>query len=238
MGYTRPASPIRFTVGVAFVAWILAYVAALPFQAAALALTGYSGDDPDSWPMSMTVLSVVLLWVPFVVALVIVSARWGSGRFADDFRVRFRAVDLVGIPIGIGSQLVLLPLLYWPLQSIWPDTFSAEDVEERARDLWDRAQGGWIIALVVIVVIGAPLIEEMVYRGLILQSLRGRINEVLALIVSSLWFAAIHLQPVELPGLFAFALVLGACFLLTGRLACSILAHAAFNAVGLLLAAQ
>lgn len=238
MTYTRPASPIRFTVGVAFVAWLLAYVAALPLQAVAIAIAGYSGVDPDTWPMSMTVLSVVLLWIPFVVALTVVSSRWGSGRFADDYRIRFRAVDLVGIPIGIASQLILLPLLYVPLRSIWPDTFASEDVEERARQLWDRADGVWVIALVIVVVIGAPLIEEIVYRGLILQSLQGRINEVLALIVSSLWFAAIHLQPVELPGLFAFALVLGACYLVTGRLSSSILAHAAFNAVGLFLVSR
>lgn len=238
VGYTRPASPIRFTVGIAFVAWLLAYVAALPLQAAAVAITGHSGSDPDTWPMSMTVLSVVLLWIPFVVAIAIVSSRWGSGRIADDFRIRFRAIDLAGVPIGIASQLLLLPLIYWPLQSIWPDTFSADDVEERARDLWDRAQGGWVVALIIVVVIGAPLVEEIVYRGLILQSLQGRINDVLALIVSSLWFAAIHLQPVELPGLFAFAVVLGACFLSTGRLGCPILAHAAFNAVGLLLASR
>ena len=238
MDYTRPASPIRFTVGVAFVAWILAYVAALPLQAAALALTGHGGDDPDTWPMSMTILSVLLLWIPFVVALSVVSARWGSGRFTDDFRLKFRAIDLVGIPIGIASQLLLLPLLYLPLRSIWPETFSSEEVAQRARELWDRASDGWIIALVIIVVVGAPLIEEIVYRGMILQALQGRINEVLALIASSLWFAVIHLQPVELPGLFAFALVLGATFLVTGRLGCPILAHVSFNAVGLLLASQ
>lgn len=186
----------------------------------------------------MTVLSVTLLWIPFVAALVIVSSRWGSGRLRDDFRIRFRLIDLVGIPIGIASQLLLLPLIYLPLQSIWPDTFSSENVEERAKDLWDRAGGGWVVALVIIVVVGAPIIEEITYRGLILQSLQGRINDVLALVVSSVWFAAIHLQPVELPGLFAFALVLGACFLLTGRLGCPIIAHAAFNAVGLILVAR
>lgn len=238
MGYTRPTSPIRFTIGVAFFAWLLAYVAALPLQAIALAVTGHSGEDPETWPTSLTVLTVVMLWIPFVVAILTVSARWGSGRFIDDFRVRFRAIDLVGIPIGVASQLLLLPLLYWPLRSIWPETFSTDDVEQRARELWDKAEGIWVVALVLVVVVGAPLIEEIVYRGLILQSLQGRINDVLALVASSLWFAAIHLQPVELPGLFAFALVLGASFLFSGRLACPILAHASFNAVGLLLASQ
>lgn len=238
MGYPRPASSNRLTVGVAFVAWLLAYVAALPLQAAVFAVTGYAGSDPDTWPMSMTVLSVILLWIPFAVALSVVSSRWGSGRFMEDFRLRFRPIDLVGVPIGIASQLVLLPLLYWPLRSIWPSTFSSEKVEDRAADLWNRAGGAWVIALVVVVVIGAPLIEEIIYRGLILQSLQGRIDDVLALIVSSAWFGAIHLQPVEFPGLFAFAIVLGICFLVTRRIGCSIIAHAAFNAVGLLLVAR
>jgi membrane protease YdiL (CAAX protease family) len=43
------------------------------------------------------------------------------------------------------------------------------------------------------------------------------------------------LQPVEFPGLFVFGLVLGLCFQKTGRLGSAILAHAAFNATGLLL---
>lgn len=237
MGYVRPTSPIRFSVGVAFLAWVAAYIVSIPLQAAVIVVTGHGGDDPDSWPISITVASVVLLWIPFVVALVLVSRYWGSGRPARDYRVAFRFSDMVGIPIGVASQLVLLPAVYWPLQRWWPDVFTSEDVERRARELWDRAQGGWIVALVIVVVIGAPLIEEIVYRGLLLQSLQGRLHDVLALVLSSIWFAAIHLQPIEFPGLFAFAIVLGLCFMVTGRLGSAILAHAAFNATGLLLVA-
>ena len=221
----------------AFLAWLAAYVVALPLQAAAISLSGYSGEDPDTWPISLTIVSVILLWVPFVVALVVVSQYWGSSRPLRDYRVSFRWADVAGIPIGVASQLLLLPLVYWPLQQWFPETFSSEEVQERAQSLWDKVQGGWVIALIVVVVIGAPLIEEIVYRGMILQSLQGRFNEVLALVMSASWFAAIHLQPVEFPGLFLFAIVLGLCFQLTGRLGSAILAHAAFNATGLLLIA-
>lgn len=237
MEYVRPSSPIRFSVGVAFVAWLAAYVAALPLQAAVIALSGYGGDDPDTWPIGITIVSVVLLWIPFLVALVLVSRYWGSGQPWRDYRLGFRFADAAGIPIGVASQLFLLPLVYWPLQRWWPDAFSSEDVEERARDLWDKVDGAWVVGLVVVVVIGAPLIEEIVYRGLLLQSLQGRLHDVLALVLSSVWFAGIHLQPIEFPGLFAFAIVLGLCFLVTGRLGSAILAHAAFNATGLLLVA-
>lgn len=237
MGYVRPTSPIRFSVGVAFLAWLSAYIVSLPLQAVVIAITGYGGDDPDTWPISITIASVVLLWIPFLVALLVVSRTFGSGRSRRDYRVSFRFSDLAGIPIGIVSQLLLLPLVYWPLQRWWPNTFSSDDVEQRARDLWDKVDGGWVVGLVLVVVIGAPVIEEMVYRGLLLQSLQGRLHDFLALLVSAVWFAAIHLQPVEFPGLFTFAIVLGLCFMVTGRLGSAILAHAAFNATALLLVA-
>ena len=238
---TRPhpaTNATRFTVGVAVFAWLLAYVAALPLQGILISITGHGGEKSDSWPISLTVLSVLCLWVPFVVALVVVSRRWGQDQFSRDFKVHLRWVDLAGLPIGIASQLLLVPLIYWPLQRIWPDAFSSDEIEQRARELWDKAHGGWIVVLVVVVALGAPIIEELVYRGLILQALQSRLNDWLALIISAAWFALIHLQPVELPGLFAFALVLGICFQRTGRLGMSVMAHIGFNAAGLLLASR
>lgn len=234
----RPTNEARFTVGAAFAMWLGAYVAALPLQSAVVAALGRGGDDPDTWPTSVTVASVLCLWVPFVVGLVILSRAKGGRSFVDDYRVRFRPVDLVGVPIGLAGQLVLLPLLYWPLSTLFPDTFGADRVEERANDLWDRAHGPWIVALVLVVAVGAPIVEEFVYRAAILQSLENRVNTTLALVVSALWFAAIHLQPVELPGLFVIGAVFGLCWQRSGRIACPILAHMAFNAAGLVLAAN
>ena len=238
---TRPhpaTNATRFTVGVAVFAWLLAYVAALPLQGILISITGHGGEKSDSWPISLTVLSVLCLWIPFVVALVVVSRRWGQDQFSRDFKVHLRWVDLAGLPIGIASQLLLVPLIYWPLQRIWPDAFSSDEIEQRARELWDKAHGGWIVVLVVFVALGAPIIEELVYRGLNFQALQSRLNDWLALIISAAWFALIHLQPVELPGLFAFALVLGICFQRTGRLGMSVMAHIGFNAAGLLLASR
>ena len=238
---TRPhpaTNATRFTVGVAVMAWLLAYIAALPLQGVLIAATGHSGEKSDEWPISMTVLSIFCLWIPFVVALMVVSRRWGQGRFVNDYKVRARWVDLAGLPLGVVCQLLLVPAIYWPLQQVWSEAFSSDEIEQRAQDLWDKANGGWIIVLIIVVALGAPLIEELVYRGLILQALQSRLNDWLALLISAAWFALIHLQPVELPGLFAFALVLGICFQRTGRLGMAIFAHIGFNAAGLLLASQ
>lgn len=238
---TRPhpaTNATRFTVGVAVMAWLLAYIAALPLQGVLIAATGHSAEKSDEWPISMTVLSIFCLWIPFVVALMVVSRRWGQGRFVNDYKVQARWVDLAGLPLGVACQLLLVPAIYWPLQQMWSEAFSSDEIEQRAQDLWDKANGGWIIVLIIVVALGAPLIEELVYRGLILQALQSRLNDWLALLISAAWFALIHLQPVELPGLFAFALVLGICFQRTGRLGMAIFAHIGFNAAGLLLASQ
>lgn len=234
----RPAShEARFTIGHAIALWLGAYVAALPLQAVVIALLGESDVDPDGWPTSTTVATVLCLWVPFVVGLVILSRVRGGSSFRDDYRVRFRLVDLAGIPIGAAGQFLLVPLVYWPLSALFPETFDAAKVEERANDLWDRATGGWVLALVAVVAIGAPLVEEFIYRGVILQALEARLNDAVALVLSGAFFAAIHLQPVEFPGLFVIGVVFGLCWQRTGRLACPILAHVAFNASGLLLVA-
>ncbi len=235
----RPAShDAGISIAAAAATWLGAYIAALPLQAGVIGLLGQSGVDPDDWPTSTMVATVLCLWVPFVVGLVVLGRRRGSGSIRDAYRVRFRVVDLVGLPIGVVGQFVLVPLLYWPLTTLFPDAFDPAKVEERATDLWNRADGWWVLALIAVVAIGAPLVEEVVYRGVILQSLEGRLNDTVALVVSAAFFGAIHLQPVEFPGLFVIGIVFGLCWQRSGRIACPILAHLAFNASGLLLAAN
>ena len=237
MTRSHPATnSTRFTLGVVAGAWLAAYVVAIPIQGLIIGVAGHAGEPSSTWPTSVTALSALSLWVCFLAAAVVVSRRFGSGRFAEDFRLTFRIRDLVGLPIGVGCQL-LIPILYWPLQRIWTETFRSDELSRRAQDLWDRADGVWLLVLVAVVVIGAPLVEEIVYRGMIQQALHSRIDDPLAVVLSALFFAAIHLQPVEIPGLFVFGLVAGTCFMRTGRLSVSILVHVGFNATGLLLVA-
>jgi membrane protease YdiL (CAAX protease family) len=167
--------------------------------------------------------------------------RWVARRAGTDFRtyfgLRFTKTDWLGIPLGVFCQVVLMNVINWPLNKWFPETFNPERIETRARDLVDAAQGAWFIVLFVVVVIGAPLVEELVYRGFIQGGLQTRIGSTWALIITSAWFTVIHLEPIEFPGLFAIALVLGLCYRRTQRLGLSIVTHLAFNATGLLLVA-
>ncbi len=233
-GVRSTDGPPGITVGIAIVAWLLAWLVGNLLGAIIISATGRTAGL-SSTPIWVTVIGAVGLWVPMVVVLREVSRRFGSASFVADFSVRFRPIDAVGVLIGVVSQLALLRLVYWPLEAIWSTTFSSDRLERSARTLTDSAHGVWIAALVVIVVIGAPLVEELMYRGLLQGAFVRRIHPTTAVIAVAAWFAIIHFRPVEYPGLFAFGLVLGCCACFTGRLGMAICAHVAFNATGLLM---
>lgn len=216
----------------AVVVWLATWVVGQILFQLVLTVSGASIDAPT--PISTLAAGVVATWAAYVGGMWWASQRVGTGDFRRDYVVEFDPLDLVAVPVGVLTQLVLVPVVYVPLRSIWPDTFTDDRLEETARDLVDRASGMSIVALVVIVVVGAPIVEELVYRGLLQHSFASRVSEPVALVVVAAWFAVIHFRPIEYPGLFVAGLVFGGCLLITGRLATAMIAHAAFNATGLL----
>lgn len=215
------------------VGWISGTVVAAPLVIVAL---GASLGDDLTIPELSTVSAAA--WVCFIAALVVTSRRFGIGQFRRDYAASFRPIDLVGVPLGIATQLLLVPAIYVPLRGIWPATFSNDQIEERAQDLADRADGGLAVLLVLVVVVGAPVVEEFVYRGLLQRSTSAAIGVGSGLVVTSLFFALIHFSPVEYPGLFAAGLVFGGCVVATGRIGPAIVTHAAFNAAGVAVVLQ
>ena len=211
--------------------WLAAYVVANIASLLVLSVLGYSGaEDLPTWVLAVSALT---LWVPFMVMLRALSKRSGSGSVRRDFAISFTARDLWGLPLGLLSQLVVVVAVTIPFNWLFPSVFNSENVEKRAKGLFDAASGGWMVVLVLVVVFGAPFVEEVIYRGFIQQYLGTSIGKISALIVSSLWFAGIHFQVAEFPGLFAFSIVLGVSFMRTQRLGLAIVTHIAFNATAL-----
>ena len=198
------------------------------------------GVDGDDYTIPQIALSIVVSWTVFLAAMAFTSDRYGAGDrfgdFVDHYALEFRPIDLVGVPVGALMQLLVVPLVYVPLRELWPETFSESELEERAQELADKANGWTVVLLFLVVAIGAPVVEELVYRGLLQRSMATVTGAAPALVLTSIWFALIHFTPVEYPGLFVAGLGFGAGLLLTNRIGPSIVTHAAFNATGLTLA--
>ncbi|MCU1503569.1 MAG: hypothetical protein JWM12_2923 [Ilumatobacteraceae bacterium] len=230
-----PRGRSAIDIPIAALVWLLTWLVGNLIAGIILGAAGHGGSGPQ--PVWVSVVGAVVLWMPMLAGLWYLSQRLGVGSFAADYGCSWQPVDLVGLPIGVLSQLVLLRLAYWPLEQWWPQTFGREKVEQSARDLSGAAHGGWLVLLIIVVVVGAPIVEELMYRGLLQGAFTRRLNEVVGVVVVAAWFAIIHFRPVEYPGLFLFGLVLGICAQRTGRLGMGIMAHMAFNVTGLILVA-
>lgn len=92
----------------------------------------------------------------------------------------------------------------------------------------------WMLALAVIV--GAPLVEEVIFRGFMLPGLaHGRVGGTGAVLITALLWALIHGQYdlFDMAAVFSLGLVFGASRLHTGSLWPPLLLHAAVNALAM-----
>ncbi|PIE31208.1 MAG: hypothetical protein CSA55_06185 [Ilumatobacter coccineus] len=193
-----------------------------------------TGEGPLApWQLAVMVGSG---WTIFVALLWMMSNAVGTTSLIADYGLRFRPIDLTGIIVGGAVQLAIVPVTYLALRSIWPDTFSDEAVSKRASELVSGASGLNLVLLVLVIVIGAPVVEELVYRGLLQRSFAAHIHPVMAWIGVSILFAVIHFSAVEIPGLVLAGLAFGAWPLITGRIGGAIWTHVGFNAAGLVIA--
>ncbi len=80
----------------------------------------------------------------------------------------------------------------------------------------------------------APLVEEVVFRGVVMNTLR-RFGDCFALLISSLLFAGVHMNLVQMPNAFIMGLVIGYFTLSTGSLWTGVCIHVLNNSLVLLL---
>jgi membrane protease YdiL (CAAX protease family) len=232
----RPsATPAPVDVNVAVVTFVLAWVAAQILSSLVVGLFGGGSSIADT-SIGVIAAALIAAWSAYLAGMWFASRRGGSGDPIEDYGISFAPIDAIGLGIGVLSQLVLIELVYLPLEAIWPDTFTDDRLQENAKELVDQAGGASTLVLVLLIVVGAPFVEELFYRGLLQRSLAARFNDSIVLVGVAALFAMVHFRPVEYPGLFAFGLVVGTCALLTGRLGMAIVTHMAFNATGLVLA--
>lgn len=92
--------------------------------------------------------------------------------------------------------------------------------------------GLWTIVSVVLL---APVFEELICRGLVLESLRARYGVVSAWLVSSLFFGILHLQPQLVVNAFFVGLILAFIYIRTDSLWPAMILHAVNNGVAYLM---
>ena len=190
--------------------------------------------EPPTWFVVSTLCG---LWGGFFGAAVLASRTRGTSHLRTDIGLRFRWIDLIGIPIGVAGQY-LIALLYLPIAP------HVHDFHQRfaapAQRLTGGSHGVGYVVIALATVVGAPFFEEIFFRGVLLRSLArlfghwgGWVGPGLAIALSGLLFGLAHAESLQLLGLAVFGVVLGTVSYRTGRLGMNIVAHGAFNLLAL-----
>jgi membrane protease YdiL (CAAX protease family) len=230
------ATPPEPTWGLGEPAWgfALAQLSGLILGSAIISLAGQQAStaDPATLPLWAVVLQAPPLWIGFIAAPVWAARHRGNG-VRRDFHLTLRGRDIApSVAVGVFAQLVLVPIVSWPLLKLTGS--NADDLAESARTLVDKADSPAGIALLFLVVaVGAPIAEELFFRGLLMGAIAKRWSVAAGVIGSSIIFGASHFQPLQFPGLATAGLVFALVRVKTGQLGPAIVTHAAFNATTL-----
>ncbi len=172
----------------------------------------------------------VVLGVGSIVFILLYGFRKSKAPFSKVFPLKFfnplilipivtffwGAHNLLEIPGALMDKYLPAPSWFWELfNKIFEGDF------------------GWWGAFLKVVVI-APIIEESIFRGMILQGFRRNYNSFVAVFMSALLFALFHLNPWQFPATFVLGLLLGWLVVRTDSIFLSILGHSINNAMVLL----
>lgn len=223
---------MRWGLGEAALTFLAGTVLATLVAGVVQAALGYQAGRGRPVPLAVNAASLIGLWIGLGGGAVYCSRRRGSGSLARDFGLKLQwPVDVVvGLVAGAGSQYILVPLLYLPFEQVSHSL--RRRLETPAKQDVAGVHGPLAVtAAFLLLAVGAPLVEELFFRGLLQRALKRRFGTVLAIGGSAVLFGLAHFELLQLPALILFGVVLGVLAERTGRLGPGIVAHATFNAV-------
>lgn len=229
---TSPASgpvtkPARILWGLpdALLCWVAGYLGAILASFPLYASAG--GTDIDN----KLVFGIILPAQQFtvVLAVVYVSRLKGQRSLASDFGFRIRLTDARALIVGAVLEL-LLTVALWPIINLDSDAQN----QQLLTDLKENRDAATVILFFMGAVIFAPLVEELLFRGILLRGLLRKFSPAVAVIGSSAIFAGVHFvgDPNTLPflpALAALGAVLAIVTVRTGDLSQAIFIHCGFN---------
>ncbi|MHC4787492.1 MAG: lysostaphin resistance A-like protein [Planctomycetota bacterium] len=205
-------------------------------------LLGVGPDGRDPADLALSDHALMLAGHAAGQAIVLAAFAWCS----RPTWARSRPGPVRAMLAGAGAYLLVWPMVAATAfaSGLVAERVTGQPVEPIAHDtlqvLVESPPDGWLVLMAGIVVLAVPVLEEVMYRGILQRTLvevaRGRW---VAIVMTSAMFTAMHLGTARghaLPALFVLSLGFGWIYEKTGRLSACIVMHVLFNAVNLSLA--
>ncbi len=197
---------------------------------------GLSTTKLTNLSLGALVVSLVAGWPGFLGWPAIASWFKGQQSLVKDFGLSIAAVDIGWGVLGgvLALSLSIVAGIFWRLISDSPEPSNADFLPSNPSALT-------AFALLFLVAVCTPVVEELFFRGLFLRAVGRRFGLPWAVVASSIVFGLLHFQGAGLHGLFISGVTAtyGAVFAVLvvragGRLGPSIIAHAVVNGVGVI----
>ncbi|MHB8781008.1 MAG: CPBP family intramembrane glutamic endopeptidase, partial [Candidatus Geothermincolia bacterium] len=147
---------------------------------------------------------------------------------------RNAALGLLGGIVGLIANVIIAAFVTLLLDALRVEAERPEQVTVAGVPAWQ------LVITILVVVLIAPIVEEILFRGILYPALRKRSGIGAAVLASSVLFAVLHLNWIAFLPLTAVGVVLALLYEWRGSLVAPIVAHAVNNgivmAVALLLA--
>lgn len=192
-------------------------------------------QDAATADLGFSLVSAAGLWVGFLALPLLWSRRRDGYERLLGLRARWTDLPL-GLLVGLGATAFTVGV-----SSMILTAGDQKALEAKAETTINRAHGPVAVVLLVLALcVVTPIAEEVFFRGLLFRSLNRVAGFAVALLLGGLVFGLAHYDPapvaaavvaVQLGVLALFGMALCALTHFTGRLAASVVAHAAFNTV-------
>jgi membrane protease YdiL (CAAX protease family) len=224
---------VRWGIPDALLCYMAGLFAAIVTTSVAAAVSGQTDTTGSNETAFVLAAAFVGQYGGTVLALLWVSRRKGRGSLTEDFGLRIWPADWWVLPAGalleVGLALAIVPLSH----------IGNGDTQEVVNEL-QNASGAKLAVLAIGAGLLAPVVEELLFRGLLLRALLRRVPATPAVAISGVTFALLHLVDpsvgtvIALPALATVGVVSGVLAVRTGDLSRSILLHMGFNLVTVL----
>jgi len=192
---------------------------------------------PDRVPAAPDRLIVVVILTVFCAAALaswLVLRRWGPDHARSPGPSGLGLTEPPGRFIAMGTLLGLAaPMIGGLLTQLLAGEHT---VTQAVSDIADKAHFGMRVALLPVVVLVGPAVEELLFRGALLSVLRTRLGDGWAIALSALIFGTVHLPDLAwlwyaVPNLVLVGLFCAWLRVRSGSIWPSFVAHAANNAL-------
>ena len=137
------------------------------------------------------------------------------------------------------NSLIQKIIILWPILvfvSIVSKMIFSEFTEQNiVKDVRKLNNFYEFLTVFIMVVIVAPVIEEILFRGLIYRVFKGLVGPFIAAFISSILFSFVHINLLSFPYLFIFGIVLCTYYEKENTIVTPILIHSIFNGIMLTL---